>query len=266
MSDIALTRSAEALDGVIFDLDGTLTDTLPIAFAAFRAAVAQFTPRQFTDEDLVQFFGPTEEGILQRILPHDWQRCFEQYLDEYTSRHVSCSAPFPGMTDVLDFLKGRGIPLALVTGKTPRALAITLQHVDIARYFDMVEAGSPEGGVKPRALRKVIDKWRVDARSVAYVGDATSDMDAANEIGLIAVGAAWDATADASALKSAGANVVFTRIGDFFDWLRAWISERGHGGLAGGHARPRPRRTGGDEEPTADAQGLRSFPEADAPS
>ena len=216
-----MTSTERALEGVIFDLDGTVTDTLSIAFSAFRAAVAEFTPHQFTDKELMRFFGPTEEGILRRILPHDWKLCFERYLDEYASRHVSCSAPFPGMTSVLDFLKGQRIPMALVTGKAPRAVAITLKHVDIAHYFDMIEMGSPEGSVKPQALSKVIDKWRVNASCVAHVGDAISDAQAANKIGLIAVGAAWANAADAAALKASGADIVFTRIRDLFDWLRA---------------------------------------------
>ena len=219
--DTNLAGSGNRLDGVIFDLDGTLTDTLPIAFSAFRAAVAQFTQRQFTDEELIRFFGPTEEGILRRILPSGWERCFEVYLDEYTSRHADCSAPFPGMTGVLDLLKTRGVPLGLVTGKAPRAVAITLKYVDISHYFDTIEMGSAEGGVKPQALRQVIDKWCVDASCVAYVGDAPSDMQAANEIGLIAVGAAWAVTADAATLEASGARIVFTRTGELFDWLRA---------------------------------------------
>jgi pyrophosphatase PpaX len=219
--DTRPSGSDNRLDGVIFDLDGTLTDTLPIAFSAFRAAVAQFTRRQFTDEELIGFFGPTEEGILRRVLPHGWERCFEVYLDEYTSRHAGCSTPFPGMTGVLDLLKARGVPLGLVTGKAPRAVAITLKYVDISHYFDAIEMGSPEGGVKPQALRRVLDKWCVDVSCVAYVGDATSDMEAANEIGLIAIGAAWAVTADAATLEASGAHVVFTRPGQLFDWVRA---------------------------------------------
>jgi pyrophosphatase PpaX len=224
--DTSAAGSGDRLDGVIFDLDGTLTDTLPIAFSAFRAAVAQFTPRQFTDEELIRFFGPTEEGILRRILPSGWKRCFEIYLYEYATRHAGCSAPFPGMTGVLDLLKVRGVPLALVTGKAPRATAITLRYVDISHYFDTIETGSPEGGVKPQALRRVIDKWCVDASCVAYVGDATSDMQAATEIGLIAIGAAWAVTADAARLEASGARIVFTRTGDLFDWLRARTARR----------------------------------------
>ena len=120
-----MTSTERALEGVIFDLDGTVTDTLSIAFSAFRAAVAEFTPHQFTDEELMRFFGPTEEGILRRILPHNWELCFERYLDEYTSRHVGCSAPFPGMTSVqlaVDPSKTSVRLRALYTGLSGRVL------------------------------------------------------------------------------------------------------------------------------------------------
>jgi beta-phosphoglucomutase-like phosphatase (HAD superfamily) len=71
-----VTSTERAPEGVIFDLDGTVTDTLSIAFSVFRAAVAEFMPHQFTDEELMRFFRPTEE-------PHNWELCFERYLDEY---------------------------------------------------------------------------------------------------------------------------------------------------------------------------------------
>lgn len=217
----ASTAPQSRLTGVIFDLDGTITDTLPIAFSAFHAAVAAFTERRFTDAELIGFFGPAEDGILRRILPQHWERCFARYLDEYTSRHAACSAPFPGMLEVLDFLKKQGVPIALVTGKAPQAVAITLKCVAIADYFDVMEMGSPEGGVKPLALRRVVDRWGVESTAVAYVGDACSDMQAANQIGVVAVGAAWAATEDPAMLEASGASVVFTRIEDFFAWLRA---------------------------------------------
>lgn len=217
----ASTAPEAPLAGIIFDLDGTITDTLPIAFSAFRAALAAFTNRRFTDAELIAFFGPTEDGILRRILPQEWELCFARYLHEYTSRHAACSAPFPGMLEVLDFLKMQRVPIALVTGKAPQAVAITLKHVAIADYFDVMEMGSPEGGVKPQALRRVVDRWGFASTAVAYVGDACSDMQAANQIGAVAVGAAWAATEDPAMLKASGASVVFTHIGDFFAWLRA---------------------------------------------
>jgi pyrophosphatase PpaX len=208
------------LKGVIFDLDGTLTDTLPVAFSAFRAAVAELTERSFSDDELIGFFGPAEDGILQQLLPEHWEACFERYLDEYAKRHASCSAPFPGMQEALGLLRSRAVPLAIVTGKTPPAVEITLGHVNIRDYFDAVETGSAAGGTKPLAIRKLAAKWGLEPSQLAYVGDARSDMEAANEVGALAVGAAWAATANAQTLKDSGADVLFDTVGAFTAWLR----------------------------------------------
>jgi HAD superfamily hydrolase (TIGR01549 family) len=211
---------AKDLSAVIFDLDGTLTDTLPIAFSAFRAAVAAFTDRQFSDAELIASFGPSEDGILRRLIPEHWERCFERYVDEYAERHHACSAPFPGIEAALDVLKRRGVRLGLVTGKAARTAAITLERVRIAHYFDAVETGSSAGGVKPQAIRNVLHAWRADVGRAAYVGDAIPDMQAARAVGILGVGAASAGTATPGDLTSAGATVVFTNIEPFVGWLR----------------------------------------------
>jgi pyrophosphatase PpaX len=216
----ANSRLLEPLFGVIFDLDGTVTDTLPIAYAAFRAAIAAFAVREFTDAELLQLSGPSEEGIFRQIVPNNWELCFERYLEEYTIRHGGCNAPFPGLIEVLDYLRDRQLPRALVTGKASRAVTITLGHIGIAHYFDPIEAGSPGGNTKVEALRRVLAQWRARASSVVYVGDVPSDMEAANATGVIAAGAAWAAAVDAAALTASGAEIVFSRVDDFLAWLR----------------------------------------------
>ena len=216
----ANSRLRESLSGVIFDLDGTVTDTLPIAYGAFRAAIAAYAAREFTDAELLQLSGPSEEGIFRQIVPDNWELCFERYLEEYTIRHGGCNAPFPGLIEVLDYLRDRQLPRALVTGKASRAVAITLGHIRIAHYFDPIEAGSPGGNTKVEALRRVLAHWRARASSVVYVGDVPSDMEAANATGVIAAGAAWAPGVDAAELTASGAEIVFSRVDDFLGWLR----------------------------------------------
>ena len=216
-----MSSSADRLAGMIFDLDGTLVDTLPVAFSTFRSVVAEFTDRRFADEELIAMFGPSEDGILRRLFPDHWERCFERFVGEYAERHAGCSAPFRGIDVALDVLKRRGVRLAIVTGKAARTAAITLERVGIADYFDVVETGSPEGGVKPRAMRKILDAWRLSPRSVAYVGDAVSDIEAARAVGVVALGAAWGGTMPPAELEKAGADVVFTDVENFIRWLGA---------------------------------------------
>ena len=211
---------SDGLAGVIFDLDGTLTDSWPVALSAFRTAVAAYSAEQWSDAALMALAGPAEEGILQRLLPDRWEQCFERYIEEYRNGHDRCTAPFPGVAALLEWLRERRLPLALVTGKTRRAASITLEQVAIAGYFDIVETGSPSGDVKAAALGRVVARWALPPHRVAYVGDAAADMVAANAVGLVALGAAWAATAKPPALVAAGAAMVFTSAGDLLAWIR----------------------------------------------
>jgi phosphoglycolate phosphatase-like HAD superfamily hydrolase len=63
------TTRTMSLQGVIFDLDGTLGDTLPVCFAAFRETFRHYLGREYSDREIRAMFGPTEEGIIQRMIP-----------------------------------------------------------------------------------------------------------------------------------------------------------------------------------------------------
>ena len=220
MARSELMLGSRRLSGMIFDLDGTLTDTVPIAFAAFRTAVAQFTDRSFTEAELIGFFGPSEDGIFKQILPEHWQECFERYLEEYAARHAGRQVLFPGIETALDLLAASDMRLAIVTGKSRRAMAITLEHANIARFFDAIEAGSAEEGIKPHSIRKVLARWGLQENCVAYVGDAVCDMQVASAVGVPGIGAAWGGTQGGDALKAAGAALTFTTVEQFVGWLR----------------------------------------------
>jgi phosphoglycolate phosphatase-like HAD superfamily hydrolase len=220
MAQSAHVLGSRSLSGMIFDLDGTLTDTVPISFAAFRTAVAQFTDRRFTDAELVCFFGPSEDGILRQLLPQHWQRCFECYLEEYAARHAGRTVLFPGIETALDLLAESDMRLAIVTGKAQRATVFTLEHTNILRFFDAIEAGSAEGGIKPRSIRKVLARWGLQESRVAYLGDTIYDMQAASAVGVTGIGAAWGGTGGVDELKAAGAALTFATVEGFVGWLR----------------------------------------------
>ena len=57
------------IQGVIFDLDGTVGDTLPVCFASFREVFAAFLGVHYSDREIRGMFGPTEQGIIQRMIP-----------------------------------------------------------------------------------------------------------------------------------------------------------------------------------------------------
>jgi len=209
------------LDGIIFDLDGTLGDTLPICYAAFRASLLQFVGRHYSDAEICALFGPSEEGVFQNVAPAQAEAALEMYLQAYEREHASCTAPFPGVDRLLAWLREHGVKQAIVTGKGPRSAAISLRRLGLSSYFDLVEAGSPEGAVKPAAIRAVLNAWNADPARVAYVGDAPSDIDAARQVGTLAIAAAWApaALATASELRARHPDATFTTVDAFVAWL-----------------------------------------------
>jgi len=216
------------LQGIIFDLDGTLGDTLPACFVAFRRALKNFSAREYTDDDIAARFGPSEEGMIQRLVPDRWEACLQAYLAAYRECLPEHARSIPGMKEALLRLRTRGMKLAIVTGKGPHSAELTLKHLDLAESFEVMEAGSPEGSVKPAAIRKVLARWGARPHHVAYVGDAPSDMEAAREAGVIPLGAAWLPTTNEQALRTVLPAATFPTLQHFLHWIEATLDHTRH--------------------------------------
>jgi pyrophosphatase PpaX len=215
------------IDGVIFDLDGTLADTFPVIFTAFREATAAYLGHALTDDEIVATFGPSEVGIMQRLVPDRWQACLGLYLAAYERAHAMCPAPFPGIDAALALLRRRGAGVAVVTGKGPDSATLSLRYLGLLERFDVVEFGLPEGGIKPRSIARVLERWGTAPTHVAYVGDAVGDVHAARAAGVLALAAAWAPGADAAALAAAGALATFRAVDEFVAWLDAHVEPGG---------------------------------------
>jgi phosphoglycolate phosphatase/pyrophosphatase PpaX len=208
-----------SIKGMIFDLDGTLADTMPVCIQAHRRAFEEYLGHSYSDSEIVAMFGPSEEGIIRSRAGDRAEECLEFFFDEYRRVHVLCSAPFSGVPALLDTLRSNGVPLALVTGKGPRSAAISLSLLGLERYFDQVEVGSSAGIIKPTCIRRVLAEWAVSAHEAAYVGDLPADIRSSRAAGVLAVGAAWAPSADASALRAQQADVVFESIPALQEWI-----------------------------------------------
>jgi phosphoglycolate phosphatase/pyrophosphatase PpaX len=187
---------------VIFDVDGTILDSLPLCVEAFRLAVEPVAQRHFSDEEIFAAFGPSDEGTIRIFVPNDVETCMEQFLYHYRRLHpVMCPKPFDGITDILAELKLRHIPIGLVTGKGPKSLAITLEELGLGHYFDAIETGSPLRANKPECLRNILHKFGLSPNETVYIGDSPSDITACREVLVPIYAAAWADTADVPKLQ-----------------------------------------------------------------
>src|SRR5438093_4657961 len=105
------------LGAVLFDLDGTLADTRPVCFVAFRNAVRGSGGPALSDAEIQALFGPSEDGMMQSVLPEVREKALALYFEEYQRQLRLCPAPFPEIVSALALLKERRVPAGLVTGK-----------------------------------------------------------------------------------------------------------------------------------------------------
>jgi pyrophosphatase PpaX len=206
------------LRGMIFDLDGTLGDTIPVCIQAFQRTFHHYLGHLLTAQYIIAMCGPSEEGMLQRQLPQMWPQALDMYLEEYARAHVTCREPFSGILPLLATLQKRGVHLGIVTGKGLRSASISAHMWGLDAYFDGIEAGAAEGPVKPAGIRAFLTRWAVAPAEVAYVGDAPYDIDAAKHAGVVAVAAAWAASADAATLAARQPHVLFRSVAEFATW------------------------------------------------
>lgn len=206
------------LKGIIFDFDGTIADTLPAIFTGFRYCLQTHLGREFSDQEIEALFGPTEEGLIKRLVPDRWQSCYADYLSEYRRSHPI--KPFPDLEQALILLQQAGVRLAIGTGKGKGSLLVSLDIVGLGHYFELLEVGSEQGAVKPEIIARILNTWELAANEVAYVGDAVYDVGAARKAGVVALSAAWADSADVAGIKAAQPDAMFRTVAEFIEWVK----------------------------------------------
>lgn len=211
------------MKNILFDFDGTLADTLPLCISAFRRAIEPLSGRPLSDADIIETFGPSEEGTIAALAPGHVARGVESYLEHYAALHAQWPEPFPGMVELLDYLTRQGAFLGLVTGKGARSAVLSLERYGIEQYFRTVKTGSPAGAVKDEKIAEIIEEFGLERDETLYVGDIPSDIPsditASRACGIRVVSAAWAPTADVESLRALEPDYLFTRLEDFYAFI-----------------------------------------------
>ncbi len=213
------TTVAPTIRGILFDLDGTLGNTLPVCIGAFRRAIEPFAGRELSDAEIIATFGPSEEGAVHVLAPGHAAEALAAYLHHYALLHDSCPEPFAGIIELLTDLKARGVKLALVTGKGQGSADISLARLNLASFFEHIEVGSPLGPRKSDAITEILCRWDMEPSAAIYVGDAPSDIPSARRAGTAAIAAAWATTAEPELLQAEKPDALFLTLADFEAWL-----------------------------------------------
>jgi phosphoglycolate phosphatase-like HAD superfamily hydrolase len=208
---------------IIFDLDGTIANTLPLCIAAFKQSVEPLSNKSISDEEIIATFGPSEEGTIRRLIPDHEEEGIKMYLNYYEQLHYTCPMAFDGIADLLAFLNDKGVQLAMVTGKGIHSTLISLKQFKLEQYFKILETGSPKGPNKVAGIKNVLKQLNADINESIYVGDAPSDIKYCKEVGIPIAAAAWAETTNADELASLEPDWIFYSVNEFKTWLAAYI-------------------------------------------
>lgn len=198
-----------APQAVIFDLDGTVLDTLPSVYRCFGEALEPYLGKRPSNKEIRDRFGPADHHIVaQWAGPEHAEEAVERLYRAYESA-LDTMGVFPGMIPLLQALREAGRRVGLVTGRGRPSTDWLLQKKGLALLFDASVGGDEVTRPKPapEGLHRVLAMLGVPAGRAVYVGDSILDFHAASEAGVPFIGVTWG-TEETGALEKAGARLV----------------------------------------------------------
>ncbi len=181
---------------VLFDLDGTLADTIPLLLASMRAAYTAIGGDVPGDREWLRGMGTPlraqfmlwESGDLARV-----EALIEVYRNFQVDNLAAYVREYEGIRSLLDALRAAGHPIAVVTGKGDWMARITLEHVKLLDPFEVIIGADATTRHKPdpEPLLLGAERLGVAVDGAMYVGDAPNDILAARAAGMIDVWAEW---------------------------------------------------------------------------
>jgi phosphoglycolate phosphatase len=170
---------------VLFDLDGTLLDSIPGIEYSVRAAFAA-AGLEYCELDLRRWIGPPIRTILSNVARTEdppildaLERAFRESYDSEGWRKTPC---FPGVTDVLTAMKGAGHRLFVISNKPRHVSGKILEMLGIQSHFEQIytrDSAEPPYASKAGMLQALLSNHRLTSRDCVMVGDTMEDASAA---------------------------------------------------------------------------------------
>ncbi|MCR4762698.1 MAG: HAD hydrolase-like protein [Lachnospiraceae bacterium] len=204
---------------ILFDLDGTLTDSGPGIMNGFSYAIEKMGGKVPDISQLRRFVGPPLKDSFGRALgysPEDTDKAIALYRYYYnTQGGVLENAVYPGVEQLLSDLKDRGKTLIVATSKSALGTNTVLTHFGLGKYFDFVATADDQSRPhKSDVIRYALEECRIADKSLAVmIGDRENDVTAANEVGIDSIGVLYG-YGDKDELTSAGATYLAESVFD----------------------------------------------------
>lgn len=212
----------------LFDLDGTILDTLADLGGACNTVLANHGWPEHPLADYRQFVGNGFKRLVERALPQritlglsvaEKTACISEAWEHYASHLLCQTRPYPGIPEVLKGLASQGYSLAVLSNK-PDPMTQTLVGHFFPGLFAVVHGGRENIPLKPdpTAVLDTIAELGSSTKSTFYIGDSNVDIFTAKNAGLPGIGVAWGFRGSAE-LIAAGAERILTKPSEILSLL-----------------------------------------------
>lgn len=198
------------ISAVVFDLDGTLLDTLNDLAAAVNAALAAHGMPTRTRDEVRRFVGNGVAKLIERAVPARTdaavqQAVFDTFRTYYAEHNLDTTAPYDGILLSLARLRDAGIAMAVVSNKLEEATEALCRHF----FSDLIAVAVGDVPDRPRkpapdGTLAALARLGVTPDEAIFIGDSDVDVTTAANAGLPCIGVTWGFR-DADVLRAAGA-------------------------------------------------------------
>ena len=188
-----LRARVSLVEAVLFDLDGTLIDTVELIMASARHATEVVLGQALPDDVLRRNIGIPLKAQMAEYAPDHVPELLAAYRAHNDIVHDDLIREFPGTEDALDALRGAGYPMGIVTSKSRPVAQRGLDYFGLGGYFETVIGYEDTEIHKPLAepLLECARRMGVAAERCIYVGDSPHDIACGNAAGALTAAALW---------------------------------------------------------------------------
>jgi len=202
---------------LLFDLDGTLVDTVELILASARHAFAEHPGRRPTDADWIAGIGKPLRVQIEELAgrPEEVEALVARYREYFWAHHDRMTRPFPGAVQVVAGLKAAGHPVGIVTAKWVEPAWRSLRLTGLAPHVDAVVGADslPEHKPDPAPVRLLLRQLSRPPGEALLVGDSPHDIAAGRAAGVPTAAALWGAS-PRQVLLGAGPDHLLGAIGE----------------------------------------------------
>lgn len=181
-----MSRRRPQYRGAVFDLDGTLLDSMASVLEGMAMVVEPFRPRPDRAEVMRNLGGPSDACLLRLLGGRAHLAAAHQAYMRFFAESEEAVRLFRGARKLLRELHSAAIPLGIWTGRERNMTEARLRALALTRRFDMLVCGDdlPSHKPDPEGLLRIVQRWGLTAGEVLFVGDSDQDFAGARAAGV----------------------------------------------------------------------------------